>query len=242
MSKLSPDDEILNREVARLSIKNAKAEHINYMGALSSLRASVLLTMNSLKLNPANLAWMYYGLGGDEEGGTLSTSRDLPVLCGLGEEKVEDGRVLKRPSLRFFQSELFNTPLGQEFLTTDVSVDGEGDSQYMLDTIWLPRTKPVGFTATTEAEKKSLEAAEGAEPHVPFFGIKDDGDVFMVGKFTGFTTPFQLTLELADETEVDTLPFGHYKVPTDARYALDTAIDLFREVEGIEPDYFGEVK
>jgi hypothetical protein len=240
MAERRAQKKTIDQEIEKLSKDNAAIAYANYMGTLCTLRADVVQQMESLDLSPSKVGWACYDL--DDQDRPAPHPRTLLLICGQGEQRTGEGKTFTRPSLRFFQSELFQTPLGYEFLTTDVSVDYDGDAQYLIDTLWLPQTKPKEFMASTEAEEKSLRAVETSEPYVPFFRAEQDGSLLLAGEFAAFTPPLELTQEVAGGRVIKSVPFGRYDVPADASDALDVAVSLFNQVRDSQPGNFGELR
>lgn len=226
-------------EIHRL---NEAMAYANYMGSVSVLRADLLLKMESVGISPEKLGWMYFVVSGDEAGGLATPFADILILCTLEEEESKDGKLHKRPKIRMFKSERFDTPLGLEYLTSDVTVDHEGDSQFLMDTIFVSSGDDTHIDPQTDATVKSMEAIRDVTAYVPFFRVNSDGELMMGGNLFSFTSPFTISQIEEDGREYETRPFGHYKVLTDASYALDIAISLFDEVRNIPPTHIGEAK
>lgn len=241
MSNPESDEAAILEEVEKLRKENDAMAYANYMGQVTVLRADILLKMESLGISPANLGWMYFNLGEDEEGSLLSAPSDLLVMCTLSKGEQEDGKVFERPRIRLFKSELFHTPLGSEYLTTDAIVDQEGDAQYLVDSVWLPQTKPDEFLPTTIAEVRSVEATVNSKANVPFFAVDSNGKLVMAGEYSGFTRPFYISMKLWGNYKAEALPFGHYSVLTDSSDAVTIARSLFDSVKFLRPKHFGEI-
>jgi len=198
------------KELDQLAVVNKAMMEAYYQEALHIFRADVLGKVATKELDPTEgNVWHIYRL--DNELDSDEPVRDI-VLFASSTIRRRSKVQLQVPHIKLVASERFECDDGIEYITTEVTVDDEGDAQYMFGS--YPMRKSVL-----------------TQPLIPII-FYDEEDGILPENMDSFTNICGLT---TDEYPEEVLPFGHFSYFADKLHALNVAADLFAQVKGLHP-------
>jgi len=213
MSEIIPlHDWLPDNELSELAEQNRGVLEQKYLADIAVLRAQVCIELEKNDAFHDGCGWALYHV----ESGPEPQEGLREVLIYVTKDHTKD--ITKPADVRFFVNQLFKSDEGRaNYLTEDVLVDNEDDSQYMPGM----------------AEVKSDGTLSGRHGLTPIFMVRG-GQLSIY--FATASTPWDTyKYQVNGLHEYSVTPFGHYRNLHDRVFALEKAESIFLETKGLAP-------
>jgi hypothetical protein len=210
-----PREHIPESQLLAEQLTNQYMLEAAYQDALHLFRADVILKF--LRHNALNYEtnWMVFYDDAESAGNLVCRPTVATALILAAYDNPKEGG-LPIPYSRILCREQVEVDDGREFIVTDITVDHDGDAQYVIDAFPL------------------RESVSNSTHIAPLFDVTSEGQLGTTTDITQYTA-IPVIGESINGTVIKVAPFGHFEEDEDKIQALSVARQKLDQVTGLEP-------